>query len=73
MIVVLLLFVTYQLYRFVLNPTAGLAGLTIFDILIVALTWREYQQQRRSPHAETAAVSAGPDENAGGPAGERVG
>jgi uncharacterized membrane protein len=67
MIVVLLLFITYQLYRIVLNPTAGLIGLTIFDIVIVALTWREYQQQRRRHHAETSDASAGPHENAAGP------
>jgi uncharacterized membrane protein len=66
MIVVLLLFITYQLYRIVLNPTAGLIGLTVFDIVIVALTWREYQQQRRSRHAETTAASAGPGQNAAG-------
>jgi uncharacterized membrane protein len=64
MIVVLLLFIAYQLYRIVLNPTAGLIGLTIFDIVIVTLTWREYLQQRRSHHAETTTASAGPDENA---------
>jgi uncharacterized membrane protein len=64
MIVVLLLFITYQLYRIVLNPTAGLIGLTIFDIVIVALTWREYQQQRRRRHAEPTAASAGPEKNA---------
>ena len=65
MIVVLLLFITYQLYRIVLNPSAGLVGLTIFDIVIVALTSREYQQQRRS-RAEAIAASAGPDNNAAG-------
>jgi uncharacterized membrane protein len=66
MIVVLLIFIAYQLYRIVLNPTAGLIGLTVFDIVIVALTWREYLQQRRSPHAETTAVSAGPKEKSAG-------
>jgi uncharacterized membrane protein len=64
MIVVLLLFIGYQLYRIVLNPTAGLIGLTIFDIVIVALTWREYRQQRRDHHPETTAASAGTDRNA---------
>ena len=67
MIVVLLLFITYQLYRIVLDPTAGLIGLTIFDIVIVALTWREYQQQRQSHHAETTVASAGRGQNAAGP------
>ena len=46
MIVVLLLFIGYQLYRIVLNSSAGLIALTVFDIVIVALTWREYLQQR---------------------------
>src|SRR5215212_8773639 len=50
MIVVLLLFIGYQLYRIVLSPTAGLVALTVFDIVIVALTWREYLQQRRDRH-----------------------
>ena len=62
----LLLFITYQLYRIVLNPTPGLIGLTIFDIVIVALTWREYQQQRRSRQAETTVASAGPGESSAG-------
>jgi uncharacterized membrane protein len=47
MIVVLPLFIGYQLYRIVLSPTAGLVTLTVFDIVIVALTWRAYLQQRR--------------------------
>ena len=47
LIVVLLLFIAYQLYRIVLDPTAGLVGLTVFDVVIVALTWREYREQRR--------------------------
>lgn len=47
LIVVLLLFIAYQLYRIVLDPTAGLIGLTVFDAVIVALTRREYREQRR--------------------------
>ncbi len=47
MIGVLLAFIGYQIYRIALHPTIGLVGLTVFDILIVALTWREYRQQRR--------------------------
>lgn len=65
MIAVLLLFIAYQLYRIVLDPTAGLIALTAFDVAIVALTWREYHQQRRHHHAETTA-SADPAENAPG-------
>ncbi len=43
---VLLIFIGYQVYRIVLSPTLGLIALTGFDIVIVALTWREYQRQR---------------------------
>ena len=64
MIVVLLLFIAYQVYRIALHATAGLVALTVFDLVIVALTWREYGQQRRrlsssdaDPDARTAARS----------------
>ena len=57
LIVVLLLFIAYQLYRIVLDPTAGLIALTVFDAAIVALTWREYGVQRRRRH-ERVAVAA---------------
>jgi uncharacterized membrane protein len=64
MIVVLLLFIAYQLYRIALNPSAGLIGLTISDSVIVILTWREYRQQRRRHHDDTTTASSGPDQNA---------
>jgi uncharacterized membrane protein len=47
MIIVLLIFIGYQLYRIALQPNAGLVALTIFDVVIVALTWREYRRQRQ--------------------------
>ena len=43
---VLLIFIGYQVYRIVLTPTLGLIALTGFDIVVVALTWREYKRQR---------------------------
>jgi len=46
MIIVLLIFIGYQLYRIAILPSAGLVALTIFDVAIVALTWREYRRQR---------------------------
>jgi uncharacterized membrane protein len=46
MIVFLVAFIGYQLYRIVLDPTFGLIALTVFDAIIVWLTWREYQKQR---------------------------
>src|SRR3954452_6665806 len=41
----LVAFIGYQLYRIALHPTPGLIALTIFDAVIVWLTWREYQKQ----------------------------
>jgi uncharacterized membrane protein len=41
----LLIFIGYQLYRIVLEPTFGLSALTIFDAFIVWLTWREWRKQ----------------------------
>ncbi|MGI8457513.1 MAG: DUF2127 domain-containing protein [Propionibacteriaceae bacterium] len=61
MIVVLLLFIVYQLYRIVLDPTAGLIGLTAFDAVIVALTWREYHEQRKRLHDDTTRAAVRPD------------
>jgi uncharacterized membrane protein len=49
MIVVLLIFIGYQLYRIALHPSAGLIALTLFDAVIVTLTWLEYRRQRRIP------------------------
>ena len=45
MIGFLLIFIVYQLYRIVLSPTFGLTALTIFDAIIVWLTWREWRKQ----------------------------
>lgn len=45
MIGFLLLFIGYQLYRLALSPTFWLTALTIFDALIVWLTWREWGRQ----------------------------
>ena len=37
------LFIAYQIYRLSYQYTLGLALLTLFDLVIVGLTWREYQ------------------------------
>jgi uncharacterized membrane protein len=46
MIAVLLAFIAYQLYQFAVSPTPGLVALTVFDALVVVLTWHEYRRQR---------------------------
>ena len=43
-ITVLLIFIGYQLYRIALHPSVGLIALTVFDAVIVVLTWREYRR-----------------------------
>jgi uncharacterized membrane protein len=45
MIGFLLIFIGYQLYRLVLSLTFGLSALTVFDAVIVWLTWRVWRQQ----------------------------
>ena len=47
LIVVLGAFVIYQVYRIILVKfSIGLLLLTLFDIFIIWLTWREYQKHR---------------------------
>lgn len=50
MIGVLLAFIAYQIYQIMLAPGAALIGLTIFDALIVFLTWHEYKRHRNRNH-----------------------
>jgi uncharacterized membrane protein len=46
LIVVLVLFIVYQLYQLSLRTSGWLIGLTIFDAFIVWLTVREWRRQR---------------------------
>ncbi len=46
MVVVLAIFILYQFYQLAVTPSAGLVALTLFDILIVVLTWHEYRRHR---------------------------
>ena len=55
MIIVLLIFIGYQLYRIALHPSADLIALTLFDAVIVTLTWLEYGRQRRIPKDRASA------------------
>jgi uncharacterized membrane protein len=50
MIAFLLVFIGYQVYRLALVPSTWLLILTVFDLLVVALTWREWQKQRAGGH-----------------------
>jgi uncharacterized membrane protein len=41
-------FVIYQVYRIAYAPSVGLALLTLFDLFIIWLTWREFQRMRHA-------------------------
>jgi uncharacterized membrane protein len=60
MIIVLLIFIGYQLYRIALQPHVGLVLLTVFDVVILALTWREYRRLRRIPNDPAGTARAAP-------------
>jgi uncharacterized membrane protein len=47
----LVVFIVYQVYRLTERFSVGLTLLTLFDMLVVWLTWREYGIKRRSDHA----------------------
>jgi uncharacterized membrane protein len=51
LIALLLAFIGYQLYQVTaVRFSAGLTALTVFDIALVWLTWREYQSKRAPRH-----------------------
>ena len=53
MLVLLSLFVVYQTYRLMLGFTLGMFALTVFDVVIIGLTWQEYRRQRTGKAAIT--------------------
>lgn len=55
MIAVLVIFILYQLYQMTVTPSLGLVALTVFDILMVVLTWHEYGRHRRRRKLEAQA------------------
>ena len=50
-LIVLGLFVAYQLYRYSYTQSVGLLVLTAFDVVVMALIWWEYRLVRRSQAA----------------------
>jgi uncharacterized membrane protein len=51
----LVAFIAYQIYRLTFAPSIGLVGLTVFDVVVVWLTYREYLKQRRIAATKPAA------------------
>jgi uncharacterized membrane protein len=76
LIVLLLAFIAYQLYRITaVHFSIGLTLLTIFDAFLVWLTWREYRSKRDQRHqvkAPAAARSSQDQPGAGGGGQERA-
>lgn len=59
LIVLLLAFIAYQLYRITaVHFSIGLTLLTVFDAFLVWLTWREYRAKRAQQHRARATVAA---------------
>ncbi len=48
-LVVLGLFILYQLYRYTLTHSLGLIALTVFDVVVIWLIWHEYRVIREHP------------------------
>ncbi len=48
-LVVLSLFLVYQVYQLVVSPGFGMAFLTVLDIIIIGLVYREWRQQTAAP------------------------
>jgi uncharacterized membrane protein len=57
MIVVLALFVCYQVYRFALAHSLMMILLTFFDLLVILLTWLEYRKARSVRQSESSKAS----------------
>jgi uncharacterized membrane protein len=45
-LVVLELFIIYQIYRFYYTQSVGLVVLTVFDVFVMVLIWHEYRLMR---------------------------
>jgi uncharacterized membrane protein len=53
MIVMLAAFVCYQIYRFALSHSVAMILLTLFDVVVIFLTWLEYGKQRSRRQTES--------------------
>jgi uncharacterized membrane protein len=58
LIILLAAFIAYQLYRMTFAPSIFLVGLTVFDAVVVVLTWAEYKKQKKTRVAKTEIAAA---------------
>lgn len=54
------LFIVYQVYRIVVHPTFGMEFLTVVDLVIVWLIWREWQKQKEKWGAKPSNAGSTP-------------
>jgi uncharacterized membrane protein len=59
-IVVFAIFCVYQMHRFTHTHSIFLVLLTIFDLILIYLTWREYQQKKRERDQSAKTVEEAP-------------
>jgi len=57
MIIMLAAFICYQLYRFALTHSLVMILLTLFDLVVIVLTWLEYGKQRALRQFESPRTS----------------
>jgi len=57
MIIMLAAFIFYQLYRFALTHSLVMVLLTLFDLVVIVLTWLEYRKQRALRQFESPRTS----------------
>ena len=50
-LVVLVLFIAYQVYRFSYTYSVGLLLLTVFDVFVIVLIWHEWRLVQRLHHS----------------------
>jgi len=50
-IVVFMLFIVYQMYRYYLHPSIEMIALSILDAIVIVLTGLEYRRLKRARHA----------------------
>lgn len=57
MIAVLIGFLVFQGYQLAHRPSAGLVVLSLFDVVVLVLTWREFHRQRSGRRALESATT----------------
>jgi uncharacterized membrane protein len=60
MIAFLIVFIVYQIYRLTFAFSIGLVALTVFDLVVAWLTYREYGKQRAARPAPDSIKTAAP-------------